>query len=76
MPRPLPVINGKKLVRFFQAMGFVKSRTKGSHCILRKRGIIRPIVVPLYDEIPKKIILNNLKTSGLTQQNLLDWLKK
>jgi hypothetical protein len=30
--------------------------------------VLRPLVLPAYDEVPVSIIRNNLKTAGLTRE--------
>ncbi|MGU9951875.1 MAG: type II toxin-antitoxin system HicA family toxin [Gammaproteobacteria bacterium WSBS_2016_MAG_OTU1] len=67
MSENLPVISGQKFVRFFLERGFVKKRQTGSHIILRKEGIKRSLVIPNYRELGADIILNNLKTAGISR---------
>lgn len=66
MPKISPV-HYKALFRVFEKEGFVHNRTKGDHAIFVKKGIIRPLVVPMYKEIPVFIIKNLLRTSGLSR---------
>ncbi len=63
----LIAVSGKALVRFFLKQGFIKKRQKGSHIILKKTGITRPLVIPDYKELSHDIILNNLKTAGISK---------
>lgn len=75
MPRITP-IHYRKLAKIFEKKGFVYVRTKGDHLVYEKKGIIRPIIIPMYREIPEFIILRNLKTAGITRQEYLKLLKK
>lgn len=60
-------IHYKKLVLFFEKNGFIYDRTEGDHLIFIKKGVLRPIVIPMYSEIPIFIILNNLKSAQIDQ---------
>ncbi len=75
MPRITP-INYRKLVKVFEKKGFVYLRTKGDHLVYTKEGITRPVIVPMYKQIPEFIILNNLKTAGITREEYLNLLKE
>ena len=66
MPRIVPV-HWRVLERAFLRAGWSFARQEGSHRAYTKPGIVRPIVIPAYDEVPIAIILNNLKTSGLSR---------
>ena len=77
MPRIVP-IDYKKLVRVFEKSGFRMDRQEGDHLIYVKEGIKRPIVIPMYKNIPVFIIKNNLKTAKITREEyfiLLKWQK-
>jgi predicted RNA binding protein YcfA (HicA-like mRNA interferase family) len=51
-------------------------RTKGDHCIYKKEGLKRPIIVPMINDIPVFIIQNNLKTLGITREEYFKLLDK
>jgi predicted RNA binding protein YcfA (HicA-like mRNA interferase family) len=67
LPRltPLP---WKTLEKVFLAAGFTFARHVGSHRTYVKPGVLRPLVLPAYDEVPVSIIRNNLKTASLTRE--------
>jgi len=67
MPRITPV-HWKDLERVFLAAGFQFARQEGSHRSYTKPGVLRPIVIPTYSEIPISIIKNNLKTAGISRE--------
>ena len=64
----------RKLVRVFEQKGFVFDRQEGDHLIYVRENIKRPIVIPMYKSVPVFIILNNLKTAGISRQEYLSLL--
>ena len=66
MPRITP-IHWKTLEKVFLTAGFQFIRQEGSHRSYYKPGIVRPVVIPTYDEVPVSIIRNNLKTAGISR---------
>ena len=66
MPRVTP-ISWQELEKVFLAAGFQFNRQKGSHRSYTKPGVIRPVVIPTYKEVPVAIIRNNLKTAGISR---------
>ena len=46
----------RTLVKIFEADGFTQDRTTGSHVILSKPGVLRPVIIPRYAEIGLDII--------------------
>lgn len=75
MPRLTP-IHYRKLVKVFEEKGFTHVRTEGDHLVYQKEGVLRPVVIPKYKEIPEFIILKNLKTAGITRQEYLKLLQQ
>jgi predicted RNA binding protein YcfA (HicA-like mRNA interferase family) len=75
MPRITP-ISWKQLEKVFLACGFRMVRQEGSHRSYVKAGILRPVVIPTYDEVPVFIIRNNLKTAGLSRDEYLRHLSQ
>jgi len=74
MPRLSP-IHYRKLVKVFEKEGFIHIRTKGDHLVYQKQGIVRPIVIPMYTEIPEFIIVKNLKTANISRKKYLELLR-
>lgn len=66
MPRIVPV-HWRDRERVFLRSGWKFARQEGSHWSYVKVGIIRPIVIPTYNEVPVSIIRNNLKTAGIAR---------
>ena len=67
MPRLAPV-SYRKLVKIFEGLGFVLDRQEGDHLIYVKTGAKRPVVIPMYPEVPVFIIKNNLATANLSRE--------
>ena len=68
-------IHFRKLAKVFEKKGFVYLRTEGDHMVYAKAGILRPVIIPKYREIPEFIILKNLKTAGITRTEYLKLLQ-
>ena len=74
MPRITPV-SWQELEKVFLAAGFRFKRQKGSHRSYTKPGVIRPVVIPTYKEVPVAIIRTNLKTAGISRDEYFDLLE-
>lgn len=74
MPR-ISSIHYKKLARVFEQSGFMLDRQEGDHLLYVKQGIKRPIVIPMYKQVPVFIIKNNLRSAGITRENYFRLLK-
>ena len=61
----------RTLVKVFEAVGFHTDRISGSHVIMTKPGVARPVVVPKYPEVGRDIILSNLRTAGISRERYL-----
>ncbi len=64
------------LVRVFEQDGFTFDRQRGDHLIYTKPDIKRPIVIPMYSDVPVFIIKNLLRTAGMSRERYFDLLKK
>ena len=73
MPRIVPV-GHKKIACVFEKEGFAYQRTKGDHSIYSKSGVLRPIVIPMYDAIPVFIIKNLLRTADIDRERYFELL--
>ena len=51
MPKIAPV-SYQTLVRVFEKDGFHFQRQRGDHLVYTKPGIPRPLVIPMYDQVP------------------------
>ena len=75
MPKITP-IHWRTLEKVFLAAGFRFARQQGSHRSYVKTGVLRPVVIPAYDEVPVAIIHNNLKTAGISRDEYFRLLKE
>lgn len=74
MPAIRPV-DYRTLARVLEQDGFTFNRQHGDHLIYTKAGVKRPIVIPLYKEIPVFIIKNLLRSAEMTRERYFDLLK-
>ena len=75
MPRISP-IPSRRLQRLFEKAGFKCVRTEGDNFVYTKKGVIRPIVIPDWPEVPVFIIKNNLRSAGISREEYFDLLEK
>lgn len=61
----------KTQVKLFEKFGCIFVRQKGDHMIFHHKNAKRAVVIPKYDEIPVTVILNNMKTVGMTREEYL-----
>ena len=75
MPRLIP-LRWEKIVCVFEQIGYHRAGQKGSHIKLEKAGVARPLIVPHYHEVDVDIILNLIRTAGITRTAFLALLAK
>jgi predicted RNA binding protein YcfA (HicA-like mRNA interferase family) len=75
MPKITP-ISSSKLRKIFEKDGFKCVRIEGDHYVYTKKGIIRPIVIPKWLEIPVFIIRNNIRSAGISRERYFQLLEK
>lgn len=75
MPAIRP-IHFAHLIRIFERDGFLFDRQEGDHKIYIKHGVRRPIVIPMYRDVPVFIIRNLLRTSGMSRDRYFELLKE
>lgn len=75
MPAIKPV-SYQLLVRVFEQDGFTFDRQRGDHLIYTKLDIKRPIVIPMYSDVPVFIIKNLLRTAGMSRERYFELLNK
>ena len=64
----------RTLVRVFEAAGFSTDRIAGSHVIMSKPGVARPVVIPKYAEVGRDIIQSNMRTAGMSRDRYFQLL--
>jgi predicted RNA binding protein YcfA (HicA-like mRNA interferase family) len=75
MPAIKPIRHAR-LARIFELDGWMYDRIKGDHLIYLKPGVKRPIVIPKWDEVPTFIIMNNLRTAGMSRERYFELLQR
>ena len=76
MPSIKPV-HWKVLEKIFLKSGFELARHDGtSHRIYKKPGVLRPIVIPTYKEVGSHIIIENLRSAGISRDEYFNLLEQ
>ncbi|MBD3328472.1 addiction module toxin, HicA family [Candidatus Peregrinibacteria bacterium] len=75
MPRLTP-IHWKKLECIVLKLGFRFHRQNGSHRQYVKSGTIRPVTIPVYNEIDVEIIKNTMRTTKINRDKYFELLKE
>ena len=68
-------VHFRKLVSVFERDGFRFDRQEGDHLIYTKAEIKRPLVIPMYRDVPVFIIKNLLRTAGMSRERFFDLLE-
>lgn len=76
MNQKLTPLHYKKLMKIFELDGFILDREEGDHLVYIKSGIIRPIVIPKYSEVPVFVIKNNMRTAGISRERYFELLEQ
>lgn len=74
MAGALRPVHYRVLVAAFERDGFTFLRQHGDHLIYTKAGAKRPLVIPVYPEIPVFIIKNLLRTAGMSRERYFELL--
>lgn len=67
-------IHYQTLVKVFEKVGCTYSRTRGDHLVFHYPGAIRPVVIPMYKEVPAFVIKNNMRIVGMSREEYFDIL--
>ena len=70
---PIPA---SRLRKVFEKAGFKCVRIEGDHYVYTKQGVMRPVVIPDWSEVPVFIIKNNMRTAGISREIYFELLKK
>jgi predicted RNA binding protein YcfA (HicA-like mRNA interferase family) len=68
--------NWQTQIKIFEKYGCVFQKQKGSHLILRYLNAKRAVVIPKHSEVSVTIILNNMKTVGMTREQYFKFLNE
>lgn len=74
MPTRLVPLPWEKIVCVFEKLDYRKAGQKGSHIKMEKPGVARPLIIPRYEEVGKDIIMNLIRTAGISREAFLDLL--
>jgi predicted RNA binding protein YcfA (HicA-like mRNA interferase family) len=69
-------VHWKKFEKFLLSIGCEFVSEEGDHRKYRKPGILRPIIIPREKELPQFVILNNLRTLGISREEYLSKISK
>lgn len=72
----LPRLSGKEVVKALSKIGFIPTRQKGSHIILKKQTTETTIgvVVPNHNEVDRGTLLEIIRQARLTKQDFINLL--
>jgi|FLYL01.1.fsa_nt_gi predicted RNA binding protein YcfA (HicA-like mRNA interferase family) len=71
----VPALRAPQIVRALERAGFEVRRQTGSHVILSKAGLRRPIVVPMHRrELPPGTVKDIIRQCGLRVTEFLELL--
>ena len=62
--------SGSEVVKILQRMGFILTRIRGSHAVLRNGAFV--CVVPLHDELAVGTLRGVLRQAGITPEEFLE----
>ncbi len=58
----------------FTRAGFAFVRKKSSHRVYEKAGVLRPLIIPEYDEVGVEIVAGLIKTAKLSRKQYFAFL--
>lgn len=67
-------IDWRDFVRVLKQLGYVEARQRGDHHCFVKADCVRPIVVPEQSPLAEFVVKANMKTAGLSREDLLRML--
>jgi predicted RNA binding protein YcfA (HicA-like mRNA interferase family) len=75
MPQKLPALKPAEMIKALDKAGFKIVRQTGSHAIMWKPGLKRPIPVPIHQkELKRTFQTKIIKQAGLTPEQFRDLL--
>ena len=75
MSKELPVLKPAELIKALEKAGFYIVRQSGSHVVMYRDGLPRPILVPKHPKELKKSLQNRIiKEAGITPAQLKKYL--
>jgi len=68
-------VSWKQFEKFLFAVGCKFASQESSHRKYKKAGLRRSIIVPRRDRLPTHVILNNLRTLGVSKEDFIRMMK-
>lgn len=75
MPR-MPVVSAKKFWKLVERLGCTFDGVDGDHYINRRLDLKRPLVIPMWKELPVFIVLNNLRTLRISRDEFIKLIRE
>ncbi len=75
LPRITPV-KWRVLACIFEKAGFRFDRQNGDHRVYVKDGVLRPVIIPTYNEICQDLIKSNMRTAHMDREIYFQFLKE
>jgi predicted RNA binding protein YcfA (HicA-like mRNA interferase family) len=69
-------VGWRRFEKFLLKVGCEFKGQTGSHRRYKKSGLLRAIIIPCDDELPQFIILNNLRTLGISKKIYLEMIAR
>ena len=63
---PIPLLNGRKVVRVFEQLGWQVVRQRGSHIIMVKDGYIATLSIPDHKEVARGTLRRLINVAKIT----------
>ena len=63
---PIPLLNGRKVVRVFEQLGWQVVRQRGSHIIMVKDGHIATLSIPDHKEVARGTLRRLINAAKIT----------
>jgi predicted RNA binding protein YcfA (HicA-like mRNA interferase family) len=71
----MPALRAERIVRALEACGFVVTRQRGSHVVLTKPGLRRPVVVARRNrELPPGTVADIVAQAGVSAEEFLKYV--
>ena len=71
----LPSLSPKQARRALEKDGWVESRQRGSHVVMRKPGRKAPVVIPMHKkDLPRGTLASILQSAGISRERFIDLL--
>lgn len=69
-------VSWQRFEKFLFAVGCEFKSEEGDHRKYKKAGLLRPVIIPREKYLPQFIILNNLRTLGVTKEEFARIMKE